>query len=177
MILTSFDLATYALKAIFEVNFKGLTKLEDLLLDSNKLQSIPRGTFDSLIALKWLDLRKFFSKLCFFTYKLSSLGNNSIKHLNANVFKMLRNLEFVKLKNNSCIERDFVGTMGLEALPHVVGEQCGYCDVTTQCEISDQMREMHVYFNALYQNIFELMHLENEVRDLRDEIKSMKMQR
>lgn len=90
---------------------------------------------------------------------------------------MLRYLEFVKLKNNSCIERDFVDTMGLEALPHAVGEQCGYCDITTQCEISDQMREMHVYFNVLYQNIFELMHLKSEVQVLKNEIESMKKHR
>lgn len=155
------------------MNFQGLLKLEELLLDQNRIEMIRRATFDDLTSLKRLDLSKLSRKLIvgfnysFFWYS----GYNEIRKINGNVFGKLTRLQHVKLSGNDCIQEEFDSKIRIEALTHSVSEKCGHCEVETVCGVSDEVRDMHSYFRAMNMKFDEL---QGQIKDLKSQIVNLK---
>lgn len=57
--LSCYDAAYTSVTDIFKTNFKGLMKLEYLLLNNNEIKTITSDTFENLASLKLLHLCKF----------------------------------------------------------------------------------------------------------------------
>lgn len=122
-----------ALTTISKDNFKGLSKLNYLALQGNKIEKIQSDTFEDLVSLDGLHLDK-----------------NRIRFLNAEAFVKLINLRIVDLTSNVCISKIFSpsdrddGTV--TEIPEALEGKCDYDEHPTKCteEIDKKFLELSV---------------------------------
>lgn len=62
--------------------------------------------------------------------------------MNGEAFKRLGKLQRVDLRENQCLKEDFRDVKRIKALPQVVTEKCGFCDINAQCEKLKRLEEM-----------------------------------
>lgn len=114
-----------SLKSLSKENFKNLTRLKAIWLGSNQITVISSDTFEDLIALQQLRLRKKRNFWCWNFSNFHRSDYNKIKSLNGRAFAGLNNLEDVWLEGNGCIDEDFDEDT-IAKLTHVVDAKCGF---------------------------------------------------
>lgn len=109
------DLSSNKISQIQAFAFNSLNNLEELSLSNNQIKSIDDATFQPLTQLKWIWLDRnqisvvssdLFSKTNENLFGIY-LNNNDISIISPYVFDHLKQLRFLMLIGNKCINRDF----------------------------------------------------------------------
>lgn len=129
--LLGYSAASCSIKSISYHNFKSLTKLRELWLLKNKIETIYSNTFEDLASLERLDLRKFSHARQSSDLKnvLIGLGGNNIKFMNGKAFLNLKVLTEVWLLQNSCISKYSFGLENIEEMAEEITKKCRFAEV------------------------------------------------
>lgn len=101
-----------------------MTNLRRLNLHNNQIVQIKSGTFDDLQSLQFLGLGNNIIDSFFF-----ETDRNLITSIANDVFKNLKKLQKVFLKNNFCINKDFEDFAVVSRVTEAVTNNCQLCDV------------------------------------------------
>jgi Leucine rich repeat len=121
--LMIYEAGSLSIKELARENFLGLKKLKSLNLYGNKIERIASDIFIDLTSLENLILCENFQFSTFF-YCCLILDNNQLQFIHPNVFKSLKNLQKVFLRENRCIDEDFEGKTEILKLTHGLKEKC-----------------------------------------------------
>lgn len=129
--LLGYSAASCSIKSISYHNFKSLTKLRELWLLKNKIETIYSNTFEDLASLERLDLRKFSHARQSSDLKnvLIGLGGNHIKFMNGKAFLNLKVLTEVWLLQNSCISKYSFGLENIEEMAEEITQKCKFAEI------------------------------------------------
>lgn len=109
------DLSSNKISRIQALAFSSLTHLEELSLSNNYIKSFDGSPFQPLIGLTWILLdRNEFSVVSSELFTQANqkllgihLNNNKIREISPFVFDNLKQLRFLMLSGNNCVNQDF----------------------------------------------------------------------
>lgn len=115
--LNLLDISSNRISTIREVAFRSLANLESLSLSNNKLSTLDDNIFSSLGSLKWLWLDRnritMISSYLFSQSQQNLVGaffnDNRIAAVSPFAFMNTPRLQYLMIRGNSCIDRDFKG--------------------------------------------------------------------
>lgn len=157
--LLSFKVGSSELTKIYKEDFKGVHKLELLMLWGNLIEDIASDTFSELIELKELNLgmnqiKSIESGLFKNNLKLQKilLNVNKIKYISPNAFSDLKVLNDLYLKNNDCILKNYINitTKDLNELDRMI-KNCETKPTTTN---SNTGSKMNCFFGESIDNLY-----------------------
>ena len=129
--LTVFHTGFIQLVEINAQKFIGMSDIEYLYLHGHKLSAIPLNAFTKLTKLKLIDLNKnqieelpngiFSNNL---NLEQISLYQNKLKFLGSTLFDGLTKLNYVRLKENICINTDYSGLTSIIQLKYDINMKC-----------------------------------------------------
>lgn len=124
--LISYDARFSSIEFISKTNFKDLSKLVKVYLETNLIKSIGDNTFEDLTELQYLSLSMTLNNLHLWNKKvLSFLDDNRIQEMNGVIFNKNPKLSHVYLHGNDCIDEDFVDNK-ITALSQTLNEKCKF---------------------------------------------------
>lgn len=164
-----------AIRKVSKKNFEKLNELETLWLEGGQLETIRSNTFEDLVNLKILVLRKNlkFNFLCkFSTIMINHLDRQRLTSLNGKAFENLKNLELIGLKWNICSDHGFALThnyLTIANAPEIVTKQCGYEEIDSKEVFCERYRDFDLY-ETCYMDTNTIIDSDNfVVGDLKDE--------
>ena len=105
--LQTLCLETSQLIEIRSKDFHGMQNLEYLSLNNNKLTSLPSDVLSSLTKLKHI-----------------SIEHNQIKYIGYGLIDQFKNMHYVDLRSNNCINKNYSGSSAIIQLIEDVKENC-----------------------------------------------------
>lgn len=168
-----------AIRMISKRNFEKLNELEVLWLEGGLLETIRSNTFEDLVRLRILVLRKkiFFSKNLSLKFSLNIFilfitDRQRLTALNGKAFENLKNLEIIGLKWNICSDHGFSLThnyLTVANAPEIVTRQCGFEEFESKEVSCERYRDFDLYESCFLDTSTTIDSDNFVIADLKDE--------
>ena len=87
--------------------FATLTKLRSIRLSGNQIEELPNGIFENNLEMERIEL-----------------DSNKIKYLGTDIFTVLKKLNFVYLRSNNCVDKQYDGSEAINQLKNDIKMIC-----------------------------------------------------